>query len=76
MGKKASYAISSDAEFCRMIYETRKRKGLTQEALAKLCGIDQANISRIENHGRIPSFNTMHRIASVLGLNFTLVEGE
>ncbi len=45
----------------------RKRKGLTQQALADKCGITKRTIASYETDGRMPHNSTLKRIASVLG---------
>ena len=45
----------------------RKERKLTQEALAEIVGIDQKNISKIENGSYHPSLSTLKRIADALG---------
>lgn len=44
----------------------RKEKKLTQEALAELVGIDQKNISKIENGNNYPAAETLTAIANAL----------
>ena len=52
------------------LQEARARAGLTQVELSKRCGIDQAEISRIERGMANPSVETLERIAT--GLNMQL----
>lgn len=65
----------ADAEVLRLHYRfstqvflARKEQKLTQHALAKKCGIDQAEISRIERGAASPTVGTMVRVLSALGL--------
>lgn len=46
----------------------RKKKGLTQDQLAKILGVHGPNISQIENGARSPSMNTIEMIAEALGI--------
>jgi len=46
-------------------------KGMTQQELADLVGLDRTTITKIEN-GATPSIDTAKRIAAVLGFNWTL----
>lgn len=68
----------ADAEVLRLHYRfstqvflARKELGLTQQALASKCGIDQAEISRIERGGASPTIGTMVRVLSALGLRLS-----
>lgn len=47
----------------------RKDRKLTQEALAELVGIDQKNISKIENGNNYPSPETITAIAGALDVD-------
>ena len=52
----------------------REEYGLTQAQLAKRCGIDQGDISRIERGATSPTVRTLQRIASALGSDVRLVD--
>jgi DNA-binding XRE family transcriptional regulator len=45
-----------------ILQEMRKKKGLTQEALAEKCGTTKTYISRIENHPSDVRLSTLMRI--------------
>jgi ribosome-binding protein aMBF1 (putative translation factor) len=62
-------------DLAMQIVELRERRGLTQEDLAKLTGIDQGDISRIERGSANPTERTLARIADALGARLRLVEG-
>jgi DNA-binding XRE family transcriptional regulator len=51
----------------------RLKLGLTQAELAKRCGVDQGDISRIERGETSPTMRTMQRIADALGAEVHLV---
>lgn len=70
---KEYYAIKPEVDFAIVIHRVREEKGLTQMELAKLCGVNQANISRIENGERLPNIYTIQRIANSLGMQLALV---
>ncbi|MAC94479.1 MAG: hypothetical protein CMC96_03140 [Flavobacteriales bacterium] len=53
------------------IYKARKEKGLTQEELADLSGINLRTIQRIENNQTNPRGNTLKLIGKVLSEDFT-----
>lgn len=54
--------------------ELREKHGLTQAELADRCGIDQADISRIERGATSPTARTLQRIADALNADLKLVE--
>jgi ribosome-binding protein aMBF1 (putative translation factor) len=55
------------------VIELRERHGLTQKQLAERCGIDQADISRIERGSTNPTARTLQRIAEALDAELRLV---
>ena len=58
--------------FAKKLNLIRKNKGLPQEELAFLCGIDRTYIGRIERCERTPGLVVLQKIAD--GLNMTLPE--
>jgi DNA-binding XRE family transcriptional regulator len=54
----------------QMVYDARKKAGLTQIALAKAAGTTQATISQVEGGGQIPTLMLLHRIAYATGQQF------
>ena len=56
-----------------LIVEARKRKGLTQEALARRCGVTGAQISRIERGSRTGSIDLVLKICGALCLDVAQV---
>ena len=52
----------------KFITELRKEKNLTQKELAERTGIDQADISKLENGTRNPSVNLLKRLAEGMGM--------
>ena len=60
-------------EIAVQIIELREEHGLTQAELAKRCGIDQGDISRIERGSTSPTARTLQRIAEALGADVRLV---
>lgn len=51
----------------RQMIELRKEAGLTQEELAKRCGMQKSNISRLESGNYNPSLDLLVKIANGLG---------
>jgi transcriptional regulator with XRE-family HTH domain len=56
------------------VIELREKQGLTQAELAARCGMDQADISRIERGSTSPTTRTLQRIANALAADVRLVE--
>lgn len=57
--------------FGNVIRRAREHRGLTQSQLARISGVEQPNISAIENGRRVPESETFHRL--LLGCGFELV---
>lgn len=51
----------------------REKHGLTQAQLAERCGVNQADISRIERGASSPTARTLQRIADALEADVRLV---
>ncbi len=58
----------SNNEFGKRLKELRKSKGYTQQALAEKADIDEKHLSRIENGKYFPSFATLNKLLSALGV--------
>ncbi len=54
--------------FAKKLQQLRKDKGLSQEDLALLCGIDRTYIGRIERLERKPTIVILDKIANGLGI--------
>ena len=52
------------------IRNIRMEKGMTQQELADLVGLDRTTITKIEN-GAAPSIDTAKKIAAVMGFDWT-----
>lgn len=57
------------AELGRMIRKKRLEKGITQNSLARLCGIGKANMSRMEAGKINVSIITLNKISKALGIS-------
>ncbi len=57
-----------EVEIGRMLCERREERGLTTTALAKLVGISQAQISRLENGRQGFRSSTLRKIVEALGM--------
>ena len=56
------------------IREIRKSKGLTQEQLAELIGIDNKHLSRIEKGRHMPTYNIIKKLAKVLDFDIYSID--
>jgi len=65
-------ALEPEFQIIRAIVEGRQTNDLTQEQLAEVTGINQANISRLENGTANPSLRTLKRLAAGLGMQLKL----
>lgn len=55
----------------RRIKELRKRKGISQEKLAELIGIEPPSVCNIENGKNYPTLQNLEKITTVLGVTYT-----
>lgn len=62
-------ALAPEYELAKMLIACRNADNLTQKQLSELTGIDQADISKIENGNANPSIKTLTRIASEMNMN-------
>jgi predicted transcriptional regulator len=56
-------AIQPEMDVIRAIVDARTSQNLTQKELAERTGINQADISKLENGTRNPSVNLLKRLA-------------
>lgn len=56
----------------RLLYERRREQRLTQAKLAALSGIDQGDISKIENSEANPTLETLEVLSAALGCTLAL----
>ncbi len=56
-------AMQPEMDVIRAMVETRKKQNLTQKELAERTGINQADISKLENGTRNPSLKLLKRLA-------------
>lgn len=64
--------ISPELDIIKAMLDARKLQNLTQEELAKKTGIDQADISKLENGTRNPTINLLKRLAEGLGMDLKI----
>ena len=65
-------ALEPERQIIRAIIEGRERRNLTQQQLAEITGIQQADISRLENGTGNPSLRTLKRLAAGMGMQLKL----
>lgn len=61
-------AIQPEMDIIRAIIDARTSQNLTQKELAERTGINQADISKLENGTRNPSINLLRRLAEGMGM--------
>lgn len=65
-------ALEPERQIIRAIIEGREERDLTQQQLAEVTGIAQADISRLENGTANPSLRTLKRLAAGMGKHLEL----
>lgn len=64
--------IQPEMDVIRAIVDARISQKLTQKELAERTGIDQADISKLENGTRNPSLRLLKRLADGMGMTLKL----
>lgn len=64
--KKEYDELEPEFQIIRALIESRIEKSLSQQDLAKLTGIDRADISKIENANANPTLATLKKLANAL----------
>lgn len=59
---------NKDIRFAKRLQRVRKQAGLTQEELADKCSLSTTFIGLLETGRRKPSFKSLQKIASALGV--------
>ena len=65
-------AIQPEMDVIRAIVNARTSQNLTQNELAKRTGINQADISKLENGTRNQSINLLKRLAEGMGMSLKI----
>lgn len=60
--------IQQEMDIIRAIVDARVSQNLTQKELAERTGINQADISKLENGTRNPSLRLLQRLAEGMGM--------
>lgn len=70
LGRTDNPTVASDSmTFSERLKESRKRAGITQEALAKKIGVERSSVGKYESTGTIPSPDVLAKISQVLGVS-------
>ena len=64
---KALAEAERDVAIAVELAKLRERRGLSQTALAKLTGIKQPQIARLESGAHLPALGTLKKLLGVLG---------
>ena len=70
--KKEWDDIQPEMEVIRTMMNIRIKKKMTQKDLAKKTGLQQADISRLENGTRNPSLKMLKRLANGMGMELKI----
>lgn len=65
-------AIQPEMDIIKAIVDTRTSQNLTQKELAARTGINQADISKLENGTRNPTINLLKRLADGMGMTLKI----
>ena len=64
--------IQPELQITQAIIKGREANNLTQAQLAAATGIDQGNISKLENGSANPSLRTLKRLAAGMGMKLKI----
>ncbi len=64
--------IQPELDIIRAMVSARTSQNLTQKQLSEKTGIDQSDISKLENGTRNPSINLLKRLADGLGMDLKI----
>lgn len=65
-------AIQPEMDIIRALVDARISQNLTQKELSQRTGINQADISKLENGTRNPSINLLKRLAAGMGMSLKI----
>ena len=70
--KKEYEDIQPEMDVIRAIVDARTAQNLTQKELSKITGINQADISKLENGTRNPMVSLLKRLAEGMGMELRI----
>jgi DNA-binding XRE family transcriptional regulator len=65
--------IEFEVSIIGKLIEARESKGITQQSLAKMSGVKQSAIARLENMKSTPQIDTLFKILKPLGYTLSIV---
>lgn len=65
-------ALRTPDQLCTLLRATRIRQGLTQAHVATQLGVSTQAVSKLESHAGRASFDRIHRLCLLLGLEIVL----
>lgn len=65
-------AVQPEMDIIRAIVDARTSQNLTQKELSARTGINQADISKLENGTRNPTINLLKRLADGMGMSLKI----
>ena len=71
-GKEEMECIETMASIIGSIIDRRNELDISQRELAKLCGMSQSSVARIESYRTTPSIDTLLRVMKPLGLTLSV----
>jgi len=74
--RKAREELRPQYEFRRAMIGARLAAGLTQKELAERMGTTQSAIARLESGNQMPTLDTLFKLATALGVDFTITPDE
>ena len=74
--REARERLRPQFEFRKALIGARLATGLTQRQLAERMGTSQAAIARLESGRRLPTIDTLYRLAQILGVDFTITPND
>ena len=74
--KKEYEAIQPEMNEIRASVDARTSQNLTQKELSERTGINQADISKLENGTKNPSINLLKRLAEGMGIDASIFIGQ
>lgn len=74
--REASDRLRPQYEFRKALIGARIAAGLTQKELAERMGTTQPAVARLERGERLPTVDTLYRLATVLGVEFLITSRE
>ena len=72
VGKERIKELHQQADISAQISKERKKKGLSQQALAEAIGVAKSTIGRIESGMTSPNTATLYKISAVLNVPFII----